>query len=168
MIGGRAQRCRALAWLAQPGRRSIPSFGRASVPVNIDQPWSPPASDNPTKQKSWPANTNYWANYCYWMAKHYAGRINYWIIWNEVSIPTTTNGAAGQWTQWYAGRTQAESVRAYTQLLEVATRAIHAANPSAKIVLYGDPYWYDKGDFLAVGTGTTPRRRSNQCAQWLL
>jgi hypothetical protein len=53
-----------------------PSFGRASVPINIDRPWSPPASDNPTTQKSWPANTNYWANYCYWMAKHYAGRID--------------------------------------------------------------------------------------------
>jgi hypothetical protein len=126
-----------------------PSFGRASVPINLDQPWSPPASDNPTTQKSWPANTNYWANYCYWMARHYAGRIDDWIIWNEVSIPTTISGTAGQWTQWYAGRTQAESVQAYAQLLEVASRAIHAANPNAKIVLYGDPYWYDKGAFLS-------------------
>jgi hypothetical protein len=126
-----------------------PSFGRASVPINIDKPWSPPASDSPTAQKRWPANTNYWANYCYWMAKHYAGRIDYWIIWNEVSIPVRANGTAGQWTQWYAGRSPAESVRAYVQLLEVASRAIHAANPNAKVVLYGDPYWYDKGDFLS-------------------
>jgi hypothetical protein len=132
-------------WAAQ-----YPSFGRASAPINIGQPWSPPASANPTKQKSWPANTNYWANYCYWMAKHYAGRIDYWIIWNEVSIPTAANGAAGQWTQWYAGRTRAQSVHAYVQLLEAASRAIHAANPDAKVVLYGDPYWYDKGAFLAA------------------
>jgi hypothetical protein len=81
------------------------------------------------------------------MARHYAGRIDDWIISNEVSIPTTISGAAGQWTQWYAGRTQTESVQAYAQLLEVASRAIHAANPNAKIVLYGDPYWYDKGAF---------------------
>jgi hypothetical protein len=40
-------------------------------------------------------------------------------------------------------------VHAYVQLLEPASRAIHAANPKAQVVLYGDPYWYDKGDFLA-------------------
>jgi len=75
------------AWAAK-----YPSFGRNSVPVNIDEPWTPPNSDNPTAQKSWPGNTNYWGNYVYWMAKHYAGRINQWIIWNEVSIPTNDQG----------------------------------------------------------------------------
>jgi len=131
------------AWAAK-----YPSFGRNSVPVNIDEPWTPPNSDNPTAQKSWPGNTNYWGNYVYWMAKHYAGRINQWIIWNEVSIPTNDQGTAGMWTQWYAGKDRTQSIRAYARLLEVSSQAIYAANPSAQVVLYGDPYWYDKGSFL--------------------
>ncbi len=113
-----------------PWARQVQSWGEASVPVNIDKPWTDPK--------------NYWAAYCYRMAKHYAGRIDQWIIWNEVSIPTGKNGQAGQWTQWRGTPAQ------YARLLQVAYQAIHAANPKGKIVLYGDPYWYDHGAFLTT------------------
>ena len=130
-------------WAAQ-----YPAFGRSSVPVNIDNPWTPPSSSSPTAQKRWPGTTNYWGNYVYWMAKHYAGRIDQWIIWNEVSIPTNSQGIGGMWTQWYAGKDRTQSIREYARLLEVSSQAVHAANPGAQVVLYGDPYWYDKGSFL--------------------
>ncbi len=109
--------------------RQNKAWGEASVPVNIDLPWNDPK--------------NYWAAYCYTMAKHYAGKIDQWIIWNEVSIPTGTNGQAGQWTQWRGTPAQ------YARLLQVAYQAIHAANSSAQVVLYGDPYWYDHGAYLS-------------------
>jgi len=130
------------AWAAR-----YPAWRRASVPKNISTPWSRPLSDDPAAT---PAShtTNYWGNYAYWLAKHYAGRINQWIIWNEVSIPPTAGACRpGTWTQWFAGCSRAESVRAYARLLEVAYQAIHAANRNAKVVLYGDPYWYDTGAY---------------------
>ncbi len=108
--------------------RQNAAWGPASVPVNIDRPWNSPS--------------NYWGAYCYRLAKHYKGRIDQWIIWNEVSIPAGKNGAAGQWTQWRGAPAQ------YARLLAVAYRAIHAANPGATVVLYGDPYWYDRGAYL--------------------
>ncbi len=104
------------------------SWGEASVPINIDKPYNDPQ--------------NYWGAYCYKMAKQFAGRIDDWIIWNEVSIPSGTNGTAGLWTQWRGTPEQ------YARVLEVAYQAIHAANPNAKIVMYGDPYWYDHGAYL--------------------
>jgi len=110
--------------------RQNQAWGAASVPINIDRPWNDP--------------TNYWAAYCYRMAKHYAGRINQWIIWNEVSIPAGASGANGQWTQWRGTPAQ------YARLLQVAYQAIHAANAQAQVVLYGDPYWYDHGAYLTT------------------
>lgn len=105
------------------------AWGEASVPVNIDKAWNDPQ--------------NYWAAYCYRMAKHFAGRIDDWVIWNEVSIPANANGTAGLWTQWRGTPEQ------YARTLEVAYQAIHAANPNAQVVMYGDPFWYDHGAYLA-------------------
>jgi hypothetical protein len=70
------------------------------------------------------------------IARHYAGRIDNWIIWNEVSIP------GGPWHTWSG--TTAD----YAQLVKVAYLAAKAANPRARIVLAGDPYWYDYGAFF--------------------
>ncbi len=36
----------------------------------------------------------------------------------------------------------------YARTLQVAYLAIHAANPAARVVMYGDPFWYDHGDYL--------------------
>jgi hypothetical protein len=108
--------------------RQNAAWGAASVPINIDKPWNDPQ--------------NYWAAYCYKLAQHYAGRIDDWVIWNEVSIPAGLDGAMGLWTQWRG------TPRQYARVLEVAYQAIHAANPNARIVMYGDPFWYDHGAYL--------------------
>lgn len=105
------------------------AWGQASVPINIDLAWNDPH--------------NYWGAYCYKMARHFAGRIDDWVIWNEVSIPDGQNGTAGLWTQWRGTPQQ------YARVLEVAYQSIHAANPGARIVMYGDPFWYDHGAYLA-------------------
>src|SRR5262249_12576042 len=36
----------------------------------------------------------------------------------------------------------------YAQLVKVANLAARAANPHARIILAGDPYWYDHGAFF--------------------
>jgi hypothetical protein len=76
---------------------------------------------------------NYWGHFVGLIAKHYAGRIDNWIIWNEVTI------SSGQFHTWSG--TTAD----YAQLVKVAYLAARAANPQAKIILAGDPYWYDHG-----------------------
>jgi hypothetical protein len=76
---------------------------------------------------------NYWGHFVGLIAKRYAGRIDNWIIWNEVSIPS------GQFHTWSG--TTAD----YAQMIKVAYLAARAANPQAKIILGGDPYWYDHG-----------------------
>jgi len=105
-----------------------PAQGNHSVPINIFKPWDDPQ--------------NYWGAYCRRIAAHYAGRIDDWVIWNEVSIPPNPDGTRALWTQWQG--TPAE----YARVLQVAYLAIHAANPHARVVMYGEPYWYDHGAYL--------------------
>jgi hypothetical protein len=84
---------------------------------------------------------NYWGHFVSLMAKHYAGRIDSWIIWNEVNIPS------GQFATWKG------SVADYAQLVKVASLAAKHANPKAKIILAGDPYFYDHGAFFQTLLG---------------
>jgi len=77
---------------------------------------------------------NYWGHFVSQIARRYAGRIDDWIIWNEVTIP---RGRA--WHTWDG------TVDDYAQLVKVAYLAATAANPRARIVLAGDPYFYDYG-----------------------
>ena len=42
----------------------------------------------------WDDPENYWGQFMKRLAKIYAGRIDRWIIWNEVDIPS------GQWATW--------------------------------------------------------------------
>jgi hypothetical protein len=79
---------------------------------------------------------NYWGNFVGMIAKHYAGRIDQWVIWNEVNIPS------GKYATWDG------SVQDYAQLVRVAYQAARAVNPDSQIILYGDPYWYDHGAFF--------------------
>jgi hypothetical protein len=83
--------------------------------------------------RDWDDPANSWGQFMRHLAAHYRGRIDSWIIWNEVDIP------AGQWRTWDG------SVEDYAQLLRVSYRAIKAGNPSASVVLYGSPWWYDHG-----------------------
>ncbi|MDP2726880.1 MAG: hypothetical protein Q8P59_05005, partial [Dehalococcoidia bacterium] len=75
---------------------------------------------------------NYWGRFVRDMVKRYAGRINYWIIWNEPDID-----AGNSWSTW------AGSEEEYYQLLKTAYIAAKAANPDAQIIFGGTTYWTD-------------------------
>lgn len=93
-----------------------------------------------TRNGSVPANLsgniadpeNYWARFVGEMVKRYAGRIDYWIIWNEPDID-----AGESWSTW------AGSEEEYYLLLKSAYLAAKAANPAAKIIFGGTTYWSD-------------------------
>jgi hypothetical protein len=76
---------------------------------------------------------NLWGQFMKELAKKYAGRVDTWIIWNEVDIPD------GQWRVWDG------SMEDYVELLAVAYQAVKAGNPKARVAHYGSPWWYDKG-----------------------
>jgi hypothetical protein len=101
---------------------AVPSQHGASPPKGLYLPYNDPR--------------NYWGQFVAMAAKRYAGRIDEWIIWNEVNIPN------GRWSTWKGSRAD------YAQLVKVAYLAAKAANPRAKIVLFGDPYWYDHGAYF--------------------
>ncbi|MGH2343760.1 MAG: hypothetical protein ACRDG4_00935 [Chloroflexota bacterium] len=105
-------------WAAQ-----FPKEHGSSIPKGLYLPYTDPH--------------NYWAHFVKLIVKHYKGRIDDWILWNEVNIPS------GQWNTWRG------STADYAQLVKVAYLAAKAVNPGARIVLYGDPYWYDHGAFFA-------------------
>ena len=134
LLGTPAWACRDTAKAAAKtcGSGDVPTLNDASGQL---LPWNDPR--------------NTWGAYCYQMARHFGpdtahpqGRINEWTIWNEVSIP-----GGSSWTQWNDPN-KAQSEKDYARLVEVAYQAIKAANPAAKVILYGDPYWYDQGAFL--------------------
>jgi len=93
-----------------------------------------------TRNGSVPANLssgvtdpqNYWAGFVSKMVKQYAGRIDYWIVWNEPDID-----AGGSWSTW------AGSEEEYYQMLKAAYLAAKAANPAAKIIFGGTTFWAD-------------------------
>lgn len=89
-----------------------------SVPKNLTLPIGDPA--------------NYWARFVSVLARRYAGRINYWIIWNEPDID------AGQ-----PGSTWGGLEEEYYYLVKTASLAAKAANPDAKIVFAGTTYFAD-------------------------
>lgn len=92
------------------------------VPKNLYLPWNDPQ--------------NYWGQFMKRLAEMYRGKINLWIIWNEVDIP------AGDWKTWDG------TLEDYAQLMKVAYQAVKAGNPQAQVAHYGSPWWYDYGDFL--------------------
>lgn len=91
------------AWASTTGRP-----GR-SVPIGLDEP--PLLADGSPN----PANT--FANFSYWTAKRYAGRVSTWQVWNEPNF--------GQF--WLGSTFQ------YYQLLKSAYIAIKAADPQANV-----------------------------------
>ena len=89
-----------------------------SVPKNLDLPIDDPR--------------NYWAQFVAKLAAQYAGKINYWIIWNEPDIDPGNPGST------WAG-TEME----YYLLLKNAYLAARSVNPEARIVFGGTTYWAD-------------------------
>lgn len=92
---------------------------RNGVPKGLYEPWDSP--------------DNHWGQFMKLMAQHYQGRIDTWIIWNEVDIEH------GQWDTWNG------SLEDYVQLQKVAYRAIKAGNPNATVLPFGAAWWYDHG-----------------------
>lgn len=65
-----------------------------------------------------PRRVSDWSDFCYRAASRYRGAIDSWEIWNEPNLPRF----------WSGSRT------AYVErILEPAARAIHAANPDARV-----------------------------------
>jgi len=85
----------------------------------------------------WDDPENHWGQFMRRLAERYRGRIDAWIIWNEVDIRD------GPWRTWDG------SIEDYVQLQRVAYRAIKAGNPDATVALFGSPWWHDKGAYLS-------------------
>ena len=96
-----------------------PAQAPDGVPRGLSLPWNNPK--------------NYWGQYMYQLARHYAGLINTWIIGNEISIHSGRNKSFDGTTEQMA------------EMIRVASLAIHAANPAAMVQAPGAPYWYTKG-----------------------
>lgn len=97
-----------------------PSGHAHAVPAGLYRPYDDPR--------------NTWGRFVARIAGRYAGIIDDWIIWNEVNIPK-----GSRWHTWDG--TAAD----YARLVKVASLAAKAANPHARIILAGDPYFYDHG-----------------------
>ena len=100
-----------------------PSQGGRSAPKNLNLPFDHP--------------DNYWGRFVFETVKHYQGRINEWIIWNEPAFRPEDPGAGGSYT-WQG--TEAE----FAQLTKVAYLAAKKANPNSTVVFAGTSYWVDK------------------------
>jgi hypothetical protein len=79
---------------------------------------------------------NHWGQFMKLMAQHYKGKVDTWIIWNEIDI------SHGQWDTWNG------SLDDYVQLQKVAYKAIKAGNPNATVLPFGAAWWYDYGDTI--------------------
>jgi hypothetical protein len=103
--------------------QSTPAAGQRSVPKNLDLPFYDPA--------------NYWGRFVYETVKHYAGRIDEWIIWNEPEFRPNDSGAGGAYN--WAGNDEE-----FAQLLRVAYQAAHKANPAAVVSFPATSYWVEE------------------------
>ncbi|HEX5417981.1 MAG TPA: hypothetical protein VFZ25_20170 [Chloroflexota bacterium] len=90
-----------------------------SVPSGLDLPIDDPK--------------NYWAAFMHKLAATYAGRVTYWIIWNEPDFDP----------QHYANSSWGGTEDEFYLLTKDADLAAKAANPQAKIVFAGTIYWTD-------------------------
>jgi hypothetical protein len=122
-ISNEASRGRLLAGavLNTPGWASSDG-SRNGVPKGLYLPWDHPE--------------NHWGQFMRLMAQHYRGKVDTWIVWNEVDI------SHGQWDTWNG------SLEEYVQLQKVAYRAIKAGNPNATVLPFGAAWWYDYGDTI--------------------
>jgi hypothetical protein len=96
--------------------------GKRSPPQNLDLPYDDP--------------NNYWGRFVSETAKHYAGRIDDWVLWNEPEFHPGDPGAGGSFT-WLGTDEQ------FAQLLKVGYLAVKKANPNAHVSFPGTSYWVD-------------------------
>jgi hypothetical protein len=105
-----------------PWAAANPDAGKRSPPRNLGLPF-----DNPS---------NYWGRFVSETVKHYTGRINDWVIWNEPEFHPGDPGAGGSFT-WLG------SDEEFVQLLKVGYLAAKHANPNATVSFPGTSYWVD-------------------------
>jgi hypothetical protein len=99
-----------------------PDQGMRSPPKNLEL-----AFDNPN---------NYWGQFVSATVKHYAGKIDDWVLWNEPEFHPGDAGAGGSFT-WLGSDEQ------FAQLLKVGYLAAKKANPNATVSFPGTSYWVD-------------------------
>jgi hypothetical protein len=109
---------------ATPGWAQLhPEQGKRSPPKNLDLPFDDPR--------------NYWGNFVYQTVRHYAGRIDEWILWNEPDFrPDDAGGAEG--STWLG------SAEEFAQLLKVGYLAAKKANPRTTVSFPATSYWADE------------------------
>lgn len=103
--------------------RSNPAHGNRSVPKNLDLPFDDPR--------------NTWGHFVYQTVRHYAGRIDEWILWNEPDVRAEDPGGA-------ENSTWAGTPDEFARLLQVGYLAAKKANPRAKVVFPATTYWADE------------------------
>jgi hypothetical protein len=99
-----------------------PDQGKRSPPRNLMLPFDDP--------------NNYWGRFVSETVRHYAGRIDDWVIWNEPEFKPGDPGAGGSFT-WLG------SDEEFAQLLKVGYLAAKRANPNATVSFPGTSYWVD-------------------------
>lgn len=99
-----------------------PDAGKRSPPKNLGLPFDD--------------QNNYWGRFVSETVKHYAGRIDDWVLWNEPEFHPGDPGAGGSFT-WLG------SDEEFAQLLKVGYLAAKKANPKAVISFPGTSYWVD-------------------------
>ena len=107
--------------VAKASERGINVLGLLAYSVG----WATPAAGVGSNQPvfAMPANMDAYRTYVHTVVSRYRGRVSAWEVWNEPN-----HGAF-----WRPGPDPAE----YARLLQVASSAIRAADPSAKVVIGG-------------------------------
>lgn len=95
-----------------------PSYGAVSPPANLDSAFDDPG--------------NYWGAFMGRLAREYTGLVDTWVLWNEPDIYKET------YANW------AGTVDEFARMQVVGYQAIKAANPSARVILAGTTYWWDR------------------------
>jgi hypothetical protein len=99
-----------------------PDAGRRSPPQDLELPFDDP--------------NNYWSRFVSETTRHYAGRIDSWVLWNEPEFRPGDAGAGLSFT-WLGTDEQ------FAQLLKVGYRSVKNANPRATVSFPGTSYWVD-------------------------
>jgi hypothetical protein len=94
--------------------------------VSVPEPGSFHNDDRSLYSVFWPPKTREqiaaFNQYATWMVKHFQDRIHYWALWNEQDI--------GYWNSW-------GDAEEYGKLLGPFTKAVHQADPNAKVIYGG-------------------------------
>ncbi len=83
---------------------------------------------------AWDDSNNHWSNHVQAVVDHFKDEVDVWEIWNEPDAA------------WYWKGTPAQ----YARLLQVAYRAVKAADPEATVLFGGLAYWENPAFYMEV------------------